>query len=84
MGVERKEQIDGQLLERFCWWARKWMLGRKLGQGKVLQFCLFQDERWGLCSYLRINQLRDGATVDVVFWRKVEGIWEGGKGESIH
>lgn len=51
------------------------MLGRRLGQGKVF-LSLFQDERWGgLCSYLGINQLREDATADVVFWRK---------GESIH
>lgn len=39
------------------------MVVQRLGQGKVLRFLsVFQDERWGLCSYLGINQLSEGAT----------------------
>lgn len=66
------------------------MVGQRLGQGKVLQFLsLFQDERWGLCSYLGINQLSEGATCGGARLRgghsgcSLEGIWRGGKGKAF-
>lgn len=54
------------------------------GRIRFCGFCLcFKMRDGGLCAYLRINQLREGAKEDVVFWRKDENIWEGRKGETL-